>query len=234
MEISFRQYLSVAMNQIELMDWQSPLEIPGLNRPQRRPSNLPGDGKMAAVLALFCGHEGSINSDGLPTTPDLLLTQRAIDLTNHAGQVSFPGGRLEPSESSLQAAIREAEEEIGILKSQIEICGQLRSVYIPPSDYTVTPYVGLIRGTPKFTLCQREVKQIIRAPLNQLMAPSALAAGTVIRSNGESLEVPCYQVGLHQIWGATAIMIGELIERLKRARYTATGLASQGEKNAEA
>ena len=233
MEILFRQHLSVAMNQTELTDWKSPLEVPDLDRPQRRPVNLPGDGKMAAVLALFCCHVGSEKSDGFPNSPDPLLTQRAINLTNHGGQISFPGGRLEPSESSLQAAIRETEEEIGILESQIEICGQLRSVYIPPSDFTVTPYVGLIRGTPKFTPCQREVEQIIRAPLNQLMAPSALAAGTVTRSNGESLEVPCYQVGLHQIWGATAIMIGELIERLRRARYAATGLASQGEQNAD-
>ena len=223
MEISFRQQLLIAMSQIKLEEWQSPLDVPDLDRPLQRPANLPGKGKVAAVLALFCGQACSKKSDGLPTTPHLLLTQRAINLANHAGQISFPGGRLEPGESLQQAAIRETEEEIGIPESQIEIFGQLKSVYIPPSDFTVSPYVGVIRGIPKFKRCQQEVEQIIRAPLSQLMNPEALTSGTVTRSNGETLKVPCYRVGSHQIWGATAIMVGELIERLRQARDTAVG-----------
>lgn len=222
MEISFRQQLTVAMNQIELTDWQSPLEIPDLDRPQRRPGNLPGKGKVAAVLALFCDHGNVEKSDGLTTSPDLLLTQRAINLSNHAGQISFPGGRLEAGESTHQAAIRETEEEIGVFESQIEIFGQLTSVYIPPSDFTVTPYVGLIRGAANFKRCQREVEQIIRAPLKHLMDPQALTSGMVTRSNGDIFKVPCYRVGPHQVWGATAIMIGELVERLRRARKIST------------
>ena len=217
MEISFRQRLNVAMSQTKLTGWQSPLDVPNLDRPQKRPSDLPGDGKVAAVLALFCDQSNDEKSDSLPTMPDLLLTQRAINLTNHGGQISFPGGRLEPGESTQQAAIRETEEEIGIHESKIELFGQLTSVYIPPSDFTVTPYVGVIRGEPNFKRCHREVEQIVRAPLNQLMEPKALTSGTVTRSNGETLKVPCYRIGGHQIWGATAIMVGELVERLRRA-----------------
>ena len=227
MEISFRQTLNVAMSQTKLTGWQSPLDVPNLDRPQKRPSDLPGDGKVAAVLALFCDQSNDEKSDGLPTMPDLLLTQRAINLTNHGGQISFPGGRLEPGESTQQAAIRETEEEIGVHESKIELFGQLTSVYIPPSDFTVTPYVGVIRCEPNFKRCPREVEQIVRAPLNQLMEPEALTSGMVTRSNGETLKVPCYRIGGHQIWGATAIMVGELVERLRRAGGVPTSSADQ-------
>ncbi len=237
MEISFRQQLIVAMSQTNLNDWQSPLDVPNLDRPQRRPAHLPGDGKTAAVLALFCGQRNSGKPDGLTIKsdilkpeflkPDLLLTQRTINLSSHAGQISFPGGRLEAGESTEQAALRETEEEIGIQASQIEIFGQLKSIYIPPSDFTVTPYVGLIRGLPKFKRCPREVERIIWAPLHHLLDPQALTSGTVTRSNGTTHKVPCYLIGSHQIWGATAIMVGELVERLRRAKEALTGLASQ-------
>jgi mutator protein MutT len=200
-----------------------------LDRPQKRPSDLPGDGKVAAVLALFCDQGNDEKPDSLPTMPDLLLTQRAINLTNHGGQISFPGGRLEPGESTQQAAIRETEEEIGVHESKIELFGQLTSVYIPPSDFTVTPYVGVIRGEPNFKCCPREVEKIVRAPLNQLMEPEALTSGMVTRSNGETLKVPCYRIGGHQIWGATAIMVGELVERLRRAGGAPTILADHNE-----
>lgn len=232
MEISFRQQLIVAMSQTNLNDWQSPLDVPNLDRPQRRPAHLPGDGKTAAVLALFCGQTNSGKPDGLTIksdllNPELLLTQRTINLSSHAGQISFPGGRLEAGESTEQAALRETEEEIGIQASQIEIFGQLKSIYIPPSDFTVIPSVGLIRGLPKFKRCPREVERIIRAPLNHLLDPQALTSGTVTRSNGTTHKVPCYLIGSHQIWGATAIMVGELVERLRRAKEALTGSASQ-------
>jgi mutator protein MutT len=229
MEISFRQTLNVAMSQTKLTGWRSPLDVPNLDRPQKRPSDLPGDGKVAAVLALFCDQGNDEKPDSLPTMPDLLLTQRAINLTNHGGQISFPGGRLEPGESTQQAAIRETEEEIGVHESKIELFGQLTSVYIPPSDFTVTPYVGVIRGEPNFKCCPREVEKIVRAPLNQLMEPEALTSGMVTRSNGETLKVPCYRIGGHQIWGATAIMVGELVERLRRAGGAPTILADHNE-----
>ncbi len=227
MEISFRQQLIVAMGQTNLKDWQSPLDVPNLDRPQKRPANLPGDGKTAAVLALFCEQRNNGKPDGSTIKADLLLTQRALNLSNHAGQISFPGGRLEPGESTEQAAIRETEEEIGIQESKIELFGQLTSVYIPPSDFTVTPYVGWIRGEPNFKRCQREVERIIRAPLNHLMDPQALTSGTVTRSNGTTHEVPCYQIGSHQVWGATAMMVGELVERLRRAEKALAGSASR-------
>ncbi|MDE0936082.1 MAG: CoA pyrophosphatase [Mariniblastus sp.] len=209
MNISFRQQLNSAMSLSGLGDWRSPVDAPDLKRPESRPQDLPGDGNIAAVLILFCDRESA-------DEPDLLLTQRAITLSNHPGQISFPGGRLEPGESLRQAALRETEEEVGILESEIEIVGQLTSVYIPPSDFLVTPFVGCLQGVPEFRRCHREVEQIILTPIHHLMNPATLTNGIVTRSNGESLRVPCYRVGDHQVWGATALMIGELIERLSR------------------
>ncbi len=75
-----------------LGDWRSPVDTPDLKRPESRPQDLPGDGNIAAVLILFCDRDSA-------DEPDLLLTQRAINLPNHPGQISFPGGRLEPGES---------------------------------------------------------------------------------------------------------------------------------------
>ena len=120
----------------------------------------------------------------------------------------------------MQTAIRETQEEIGVPANEIEVIGQLNPVYIPPSDFTVTPFVGWHSGQPRFVRSEEEVDQIIEAPLAHLLLPSTLIFGDIMHSTGESLRVPYYQVGNHKIWGATAIMLGEFIERLSRVGST--------------
>lgn len=189
--------------------WRPLVDVPELHRPRSRPKELPGSGSVAAVMVLIYECEVA----GRPT---LTLTQRNASLSKHASQISFPGGSQDAGETLQETALRETQEEIGVLSADIEVLGQLNSVYIPPTDFEVTPFVGWHQGSPKFVRSEREVAQIIEVPLSHLLNPSALVFGDVLHANGQSLRVPFYDVTPHQVWGATAIMLGELIERLTR------------------
>ncbi|MBT8096199.1 MAG: CoA pyrophosphatase [Woeseia sp.] len=143
----------------------------------------------------------------------MLLTQRAEDLTHHAGQISFPGGGMEPGDLSLtDTALREAEEEIGIRKSEVEIAG-----YLAPmptiSGYAVTPVVGLLNGDLRLQLDKREVAAAFEVPLEFLLDPANQEHGS--RSiNGIDVPIITYQFQSWRIWGATAAMIVELHSKL--------------------
>lgn len=204
-----KQQLIAALSLPGFENWRPQADPPGLNRPPSRPTELAGSGRIAAVMILIYSWPG--NSD-----LTLVLTKRNANLSTHASQISFPGGRQDRGESLEQTALRETHEEIGIATSKIEILGKLNPVYIPPTDFLVTPFVGWHPGQPRFVRSEDEVEQIIKTPLEHLIKPSTLVVGDVPRSNGQTLSVPFYQVDQHQVWGATAIMLGELIERLSR------------------
>ena len=204
-----RQQLIAALSLPGFEDWRPRVDVPDLNRPRSRPKGLPGSGRIAAVMMLI--YPGPANGESI-----IVLTKRHASLSKHASQISFPGGRLDAGESLLQTALRETHEEIGIETSRIEILGKLNPVYIPPTDFLVTPFVGWHRGRPSFIPSEHEVEQIIEAPLAQLIQPSTLVLGDVIRSNGQTLTVYFYQINEHRVWGATAIMLGELLERISR------------------
>lgn len=180
--------------------------MPGV-RPRQRPDNLNGQARLGGVLALlYCAND----------TLTVVLTRRRDDLNSHAGQISFPGGRKEAAETLLTTALRETEEEIGILPTQVEVLGPLASLYIPPSDYEVHPFVAwsLAGKRPSFSASKDEVAEILEVPLRKLMHPATrIEAPWDFR--GHEVIIPYYAVGEHKVWGATAMMLSELFERLR-------------------
>lgn len=141
----------------------------------------------------------------------VLLTCRAVHLKDHPGQISFPGGRLAAAdESPLSAALREAEEEVGLVPEQIEVIG-----YLPPhavvTGFVVTPVVAFIRPGTRLRPDPAEVAEVFSVPLDFLRTPGRLQ--TTTRSyRGLALRSHAWEYGRHRIWGATAHMLKTLCE----------------------
>lgn len=145
----------------------------------------------------------------------LLLTKRPDSLRTHSGQVSFPGGRHEPPESLAETALREAEEEVGLTPAAVSLLGRFESVYIPPSNFEVHPFVGWSACAPRFDPDPREVEQVIELPLARLHDRS-LRGEEERMLNGRSLTIPYYRFAGYKVWGATAMLLAELGARLAR------------------
>jgi 8-oxo-dGTP pyrophosphatase MutT (NUDIX family) len=143
----------------------------------------------------------------------VLLTHRSSELKHHAGQISFPGGRLEPGDdNAIAAALRETEEEIGLRREFIEVIGCLPD-HVVISGYRVTPVVGLVSPGFELVLDPTEVSGTFEAPLSHLLNP-ATHTHRLQRFGGEELEVLELPWGGHTIWGATAGMLLTLREFL--------------------
>lgn len=144
----------------------------------------------------------------------ILYTKRTINLNDkHSGQISFPGGRYEDIDGSLQqTAIRETFEEIGITISPDSIIGKLSEIHIPVSNFTVQPYVAFLESEPTtFILQKEEIAEILIIPLSHLQLPENIHTKTIFRHN-QNVVVPYYLWNLHEIWGATAIISEELLK----------------------
>ncbi len=164
--------------------------------------------KQSAVLILFYPHAGE---------PHLVFMLRPADTGPHSGQVSFPGGKREENDADLQAtALREANEEIGIDISEVNVIGSISSLYIPPSGFHVSPVIGYVQARPVFKPDAVEVEKIIELPLSYLLDESSQSTREIfIRSIGSVVTSPCYLAGDHIIWGATAMMLSELMEIIR-------------------
>jgi 8-oxo-dGTP pyrophosphatase MutT (NUDIX family) len=164
--------------------------------PARAPQERP-----AAVLVLLFARDG---------VPHVVLTVRGPGLPHHPDQVSLPGGRLEPGETPEDTALREAAEEIGVEPAHVAIAGRLTPVHIPVSGFTVEVVVGVAAGEPAFVPTPGEVAEVLEVPLAALAAPAALRTGRRRRA-GVEIDAPYFAVGDHQVWGATAMILGELL-----------------------
>ncbi|MGH2538513.1 MAG: NUDIX hydrolase [Candidatus Promineifilaceae bacterium] len=172
-----------------------------------RPAEKPGRPRLAAVLVLLYNRARQTH---------LVLTVRRDDLAYHAGQVSFPGGRREGKESLAQTALREAQEEIGLDPAALTLVGELTPLYIPPTDYEVHPFVAWHPGRPAFRPQPGEVAGILETPLGLLLNP-ATRRQERWNVRGVELEVPFYAIEGYQAWGATAMILSELLARLRPA-----------------
>lgn len=167
------------------------------------PNAISTDGKTcreAAVLALLVPVED---------TPAVVLTLRPSHLPHHAGQVSFPGGSREPGESLLETALREAREEVG-LADEVEVLGPLSPLYIPPTAFCVYPFVAVCPHPPDLIPYEAEVEAILHVPISQLLDP-ATRRREQREVRGTLAWVPFYTVGPYEIWGATAMILAELL-----------------------
>jgi 8-oxo-dGTP pyrophosphatase MutT (NUDIX family) len=147
-----------------------------------------------------------------PERPGLVFTERRGDLRRHAGEISFPGGRREgPDEELVETALREAEEEIGLRPSDVELAGALPPVGTFVTGYKVFPFVGLIDRELELRPSPDEVAAVILLGLEELV--EGYAKRRLVR-RGVPIKTDTYVVGDHLIWGATARILGELLERL--------------------
>lgn len=136
----------------------------------------------------------------------------------HSGQVAFPGGAREAHDHDLKAtALRETEEEVGVKASQIEVIGALSELYIPPSNFIVKPYVGVLSERPQFIPDDFEVAKIMEPSVVSFMKKDAIVSTSVQVGKNNSMRVKAFMVDGHIVWGATAMMLAEF-----RAIYSKT------------
>ncbi len=173
------------------------------------PDVIPGNARDSAVLQLLFPIDGE---------PHLLFIRRTEDGRAHSGQISFPGGRHEPEDASLMiTALREAEEEVGIVASEVEVLGALTPMYIPVSFFMVHPFVAWSDTRPDYLPSKEEVSEILEIPLAYLLDPANKIVTEVRPASlpGMTLTVPAYSLPDGSfIWGATAMMLAELEEVL--------------------
>lgn len=164
------------------------------------------DCREAGVLALLLPRPDA--------SPAVVLTVRREDLPDHAGQISFPGGQREGAETLAETALREANEEIDLDPQSVGLVGTLTPLYIPPSNFCVHPHVGAIEHDPALAPTDREVERVLRVPLAQLLAPDTRIVEPWTL-HGTTVEVPYYNVAGHTVWGATAMMLAELLAAVR-------------------
>ncbi|QXP62525.1 CoA pyrophosphatase [Polaribacter sp. HaHaR_3_91] len=163
--------------------------------------------RKAAVLALFYPN--------LKNETCFLLTQRASYKGIHSAQISFPGGKKDIEDENLEkTALRETFEEVGVTEASIEIIRELTDVYIPPSNFLATPFLGYANQQPNFNL-NYEVEQTIEVLLRDLLSETNLTAIKMNTSYMEDVEVPCFKLDSYIVWGATAMMLSEIKELFK-------------------
>ena len=142
-----------------------------------------------------------------------VFTERRADLRRHAGEISFPGGRQdEPDEDLRTTALREAEEEIGLPASEVELVGALPPVGTFVTGYRIYPFVGLIRSGHEWLPQETEVAQVLEFSLRDLAAGHEMKR--LVRK-GVPIKTPTYTVDGHLVWGATGRIVQSLLERLE-------------------
>jgi 8-oxo-dGTP pyrophosphatase MutT (NUDIX family) len=159
------------------------------------------DAKQAAVLLLLYPHQEDWR---------LPLTLRAEHMPSHAGQVSFPGGAIEPGETAQQAALRECQEELGDFGRQTEILGQLSPAYVFASNFLVTPFVAWTPQRPDFVPNPAEVANLLEPSVSELL--DIRRRGSHLKTRrGIAFRTPHILYDDHRIWGATSLMLGEFL-----------------------
>lgn len=149
---------------------------------------------------------------------ELTLTLRSSDI-DHGGQISFPGGRAEEGETTVETALREAQEEIGIEPETVTIIGQLSDLYVSHSNNLVTPVIGFLDRRPDFTVNPNEVEEVFAIELKSLLHKKNLTAEEW-DLHSHTYRVPYWDIHRVPLWGATAMMLNELLELYREFEST--------------
>jgi 8-oxo-dGTP pyrophosphatase MutT (NUDIX family) len=164
--------------------------------------------KTAAVMMLFYPKNGRTH---------LVLIVRNSYQGVHSAQIAFPGGKYEPRDQIFEnTALRETHEEIGIHPNSIEIKKAFTRLYIQPSNFMVYPFLGICKEEIVFTLNVTEVSDIIELPLSVFLSDDIIGSVNISTSYAENSTIPAFKIKEHIVWGATAMMLSELKEVLKK------------------
>jgi 8-oxo-dGTP pyrophosphatase MutT (NUDIX family) len=162
----------------------------------------------AAVLVPVFSRDGE---------PHVLMTRRRDDLRLHPGQISFPGGRIDPGDADAQAAaLREAEEEIGLLPADVEVLGRLGEALVVTTGFRLTPWVGVVPYPYPYVAHPDEVAGLVELSVADLLAPGSHRVGTR-EAFGMVHEVHTFDVGGNVVWGASALILHELLTAWRSA-----------------
>ncbi|MCW3070695.1 MAG: hydrolase [Bacteroidetes bacterium] len=168
------------------------------------------DPRKSAVLILLFPQDDTVRT---------VLIERPVYDGVHSGQVAFPGGKFEPEDVELvNTALRETFEEIGVMSDEVTIIGRLTDLYINPSNFLVSPFVGYMKRIPEFLPNAREVNKVITISLDLLNDMSIQGIKTITHSSGFKLKTPYYEVEGLTVWGATAMIISELNAVVEEAK----------------
>jgi 8-oxo-dGTP pyrophosphatase MutT (NUDIX family) len=172
-------------------------------RPRRQwpPGSGPATARDAAGLLLLFPLDGHAH---------IVLTLRSDTLGRHRGQISLPGGVIEPGEAFEHAALREAREEIAVPADAVRILGALTPIEIPVSGFRLHPIVGVSEARPLFAPADGEVARIVDVAVDDLMASGAVVS-TARERDGRVVEAPAFRVAGVEIWGATAMVLAEFL-----------------------
>lgn len=166
---------------------------------------IPSSAKQAAVMMLLYPNKKNEIHFCLIQRPDYQGT--------HAKQISFPGGKQDPTDGSLwNTALRETQEEVGVFKKHIELITSLSPTYIPPSNFIVHPFMAFLDHAPNFILQTREVEGVIEVPLHQLVNEASVKVRPVKTSYAPTMDVPMFVFDKQEVWGATAMILAEAKE----------------------
>lgn len=161
----------------------------------------------AGVLVLLYPREGRLH---------LVLTRRTANVAQHQAQISFPGGQKDENESIIEAALREAREELHVAPGAVRVLGELTPLFIPPSNYCIYPVVAAAGRRPDFRPAPDEVAEVIEIPLDHFLDLRNIQR-EVWPIRGTDVTVPFFLFQGHKIWGATAMVLAELIDLIKGA-----------------
>ncbi|TDO72907.1 NUDIX domain-containing protein [Flavobacterium chryseum] len=163
--------------------------------------------RIAAVMMLFYPKNGKTH---------LVLIVRNAYNGVHSSQIAFPGGKYETFDASFKdTALRETQEEVGVLSEKIEVIKEFTPMYIPPSNFLVHPFMGISKEELLFHPDEREVADIIELPLSFFLNDEIIIEATLSTSYGNNILVPAFNIQNHIVWGATAMILSELRDVLK-------------------
>ncbi|RYD54947.1 MAG: CoA pyrophosphatase [Sphingobacteriales bacterium] len=175
-----------------------------MGRVRPMPPAIPENARPSAVLCLLYPVDAVLN---------MLLIKRIEDGKAHSGQISFPGGKQDPTDADIRStALREANEEVGVMSAEVDIIGALTPLYIPVSNFQVYPFVGYMEQRPEFYLSQSEVAGLLEISIDDLLHPDVktMVQVTSPALPDLSMKVRAYKLEEHIVWGATAMIISEL------------------------
>ena len=172
--------------------------------------------RIAAVLILLYPYQDEDGNEKFDWKMPLVLRPQYEGMHNHGGQIGLPrGGKELQDENLMMTAIRETQEEIGVIVPKTNVLGHLSNLYIPPSDSLVTPFVGFMREKPSFIPDPKEVDRIIEAPLSSLQNPNLRLQKQVMLANEMTIDVPYFALNEDAVWGATAMILSEFLHLIE-------------------